>query len=548
MASPRPYIGGMFSKRLTNALWGPPLGLPSAFPRARLLIVSINRRRGAGTGALRLLAGALTALATLSAGAQGRVSDATGPAALENAYPVEIQPNGVVREFTIRAAPTRLPLIGLERVEVWAYNGQVPGPTLRLRLGETLRVRFHNDLPQPTTIHWHGVRVPNAMDGVPGVTQPPVPPGGEFVYEFTPKDAGTFWFHPHLRASEQVERGLFGVLVVEDASPPPFSRELVLVLDDWLLGRDLQIDPRFNTARDLSHDGRWGNYITVNGERRPRFEVQYGERLRLRLINVANGRVFAPDFGGLDPRVIAVDGLYAARPLDLSSLELAPGNRVDLDLTVPAAQANGPWLVHDVFTERHTRYSIAELRKTPNALPPSFDEQAALARVPPIPLFSLSARPGDAVASAHFESPARAHVPVWPDAAARPLRAEFELNARRGGEYGLQWTINDQAFDHPAHQGTGGDLAVLPHGEWSKLRFVNKSPRLHPMHLHGTFFKLLTRNGTAADEPFFRDTVLIRQHETIEIGLVPVDKGRWMMHCHILEHAESGMMALLRVE
>jgi FtsP/CotA-like multicopper oxidase with cupredoxin domain len=512
------------------------------------MLVGSERLLRVRTRALRLLACALGALAALAAAGAGRAPQAKGPAELEDAYPVEIEANGTVREFSIRAAPARLSVIGLERVEVWAYNGQVPGPTLRLRLGETLRVRFHNDLPQPTTIHWHGVRVPNAMDGVPGVTQPPVAPGGEFVYEFTPKDAGTFWFHPHLRASEQVERGLFGVLIVEDASPPPFSRELVLVLDDWLLGRDLQIDPRFNTPRDLSHDGRWGTYITVNGERRPRFEVRPGERLRLRLINVANGRVFAPDFAGLDPRVIAVDGLYTARPVDLSGMELAPGNRVDLDLTVPAASANGPWLVHDVFGQRHTRFSIAELRKTPRGLPPSFDEQAALARLPPIPLFSLAAGPVRAAAPARFESPARAHVPAWSDAATRPLRAEFQLNARPGGEYGLQWTINDQAFDHSAHQGGGVDLAVLPHGEWSKLRFVNRSARLHPMHLHGTFFKLLTRNGVPADEPFFRDTVLIRQQETIEIGLVPVDRGRWMMHCHILEHAESGMMALLRVE
>jgi FtsP/CotA-like multicopper oxidase with cupredoxin domain len=108
-------------------------------------------------------------------------------------------------------------------LKVWAYNGQVPGPVLRVRLGETLRVHFTNNLPEETTIHWHGVRLPNAMDGVPGVTQPPVPPAGEFVYEFTPKDAGTFWFHPHVRASEQVERGLYGVLVVEDASPGVFA-------------------------------------------------------------------------------------------------------------------------------------------------------------------------------------------------------------------------------------------------------------------------------------------------------------------------------------
>jgi FtsP/CotA-like multicopper oxidase with cupredoxin domain len=470
------------------------------------------------------------------------------PKELEGAYPVEIRAKGVVREFAIRAAPARLSLFGREGIEVWAYNGQIPGPTLRLRLGETLRVRFHNGLPQATTIHWHGVRVPNAMDGVPGVTQAPVPPGGDFVYEFTPKDAGTFWFHPHVRSSEQVERGLFGVLIVEDASPPPFSRELVLVLDDWLLGRDFQIDPQFNTRRDLAHDGRWGNLVTVNGEREPRLEVRAGERLRLRLVNVANGRVFAPDFGGLEARVIAVDGLYTARPLDPSGLELAPGNRLDVDLTVPADAPGGGWPVNDVFAEHQTRHAIAEMGKSPRGLPPGFDEQKALARMRPVPLFSLAAAPGKAAGATPFASPARAHVPAWSDAAARPLRAEFKLDARGGGEYGIQWTINDQAFDHAAHQNGGADLAVLPQGQWSKLRFVNKSFRLHPMHLHGTFFKLLTRNGVPADEPFFRDTVLVRAQETIEIGLVPVDKGRWMMHCHILEHAEAGMMALLRVE
>src|SRR5207253_4788676 len=136
------------------------------------------------------------------------------------------------------------------------------GPVLRVRLGDTVRATLVNDLPQPTTIHWHGVRLPNAMDGVPGVAQPPVEPGQRFTYEFTPKDAGTFWFHPHLRASEQVERGLFGVLIVEDAQPAPYARDLVWVLDDWLLdeggpGRERQIFGEFNTPHDLAHDGRW---------------------------------------------------------------------------------------------------------------------------------------------------------------------------------------------------------------------------------------------------------------------------------------------------
>jgi FtsP/CotA-like multicopper oxidase with cupredoxin domain len=497
---------------------------------------------------MKLWVGAVFSILALMLAGGARAPAPTGPAELEGAYPVEIKAKGVVREFSIRAAPTRLPLFGRQGVDVWAYNGQVPGPTLRIKLGETLRVRFQNGLPQPTTIHWHGVRVPNAMDGVPGVTQPPIPPGGSFVYEFTPKDAGTFWFHPHVRSSEQVERGLFGILVVEDAEPPPFSRELVLVLDDWLVGNDFQIDPAFNTPRDLAHDGRWGNVITVNGERVPQLKVQPGERLRLRLLNVANGRVFAPDFTGLDARVIAVDGLYAGRPIDPSTLEMAPGNRLDLDLTIPAtAAADAHWAINDVFAARNTRYALAEQRKIRPDLASSVAENAMLARIAPQPLFGLQLAGPKAEPLKPFPSPAQAHVPAWPDAAAQPLRAEFKLDARLDRAGRINWTINDQAFDHEAH-GAGTDLAVLPYGKWSKLRFVNKSFRLHPMHLHGTFFKLLTRNGVAADEPFFRDTVLIRQQETVEIGLVPVDKGRWMMHCHILEHAESGMMALLRVE
>src|SRR6185295_5797340 len=179
-------------------------------------------------------------------------------------YPAEASPTGVTREFTVTAAPATVMLFDGRPLDVWAYNAQVPGPVLRVRLGETVRVTFTNRLPQPTTIHWHGVRVPNAMDGVPGVTQPAVQPGESFVYEFTPKDAGTFWFHPHLRSSEQIERGLFGVLIVEDRAPRPYTRDVVWVLDDWLLANGA-IVPEFNTRHDLMHDGRWGNVVTVNG-------------------------------------------------------------------------------------------------------------------------------------------------------------------------------------------------------------------------------------------------------------------------------------------
>src|SRR5947199_1372705 len=215
-------------------------------------------------------------------------------------YPADATPVGVTREFSLTAAPATVALLDGRPLQVWASTGQVPGPVLPVRLAETVLATLTNRLPQPTTIHWHGVRVPNAMDGVPGVTQPPVQPGETFVYEFTPKDAGTFWFHPHVRSSEQIERGLFGALIVEDAQPSPYSQDVLWVLDDWLLTPQGQIFPGFNTRHDLAHDGRWGNVVTVNGHTREELRANPGERIRLRLLNVANGRVFRPDFTALD--------------------------------------------------------------------------------------------------------------------------------------------------------------------------------------------------------------------------------------------------------
>ena len=137
-------------------------------------------------------------------------------------------------------------------------------------------------------------------------------------------------------------------------------------------------------------------------------------------------------------------------------------------------------------------------------------------------------------------------MPVWREAlAAVPVTKQFRLNARRGGEYGIEWTINEQAFAGHAH--AGPPALSMRQGTFNRLQFVNESYRLHPIHMHGMFFRLLARNGTAVDEPFFRDTVLVHSRETIDVGLVPEDPGRWMMHCHILEHAEAGMMTTLEV-
>lgn len=463
----------------------------------------------------RLLPGiALAALAVLASACQRNGPEARLLREFEGSYPAEARAGGQVRTFELVAEEQEVPLIDGTRMRVWAYNGQVPGPTLRVRLGDTVRVHFTNKLPQPTTIHWHGVRVPNNMDGVPNATQPPIAPGSSFTYEFTPKDAGTFWFHPHIRSSEQVERGLYGVLVVEDAAPAPYSRDVVWVIDDWLLDDQHQVFGQFNTRHDLMHDGRWGNVTTVNGHREELLEVRPGERIRLRMVNTANGRVFAPDFSGLGAKVIAVDGLYLREPMDLGTFELAPGNRLDLDLSFPVG-AGASYAIMDRFYARQ-----------PNLL--------ARIRVD-----------GQEMQTPAFASPAHGHVPAWTEGLSTPVTQEFRLNARQGGAYGIEWTINGRAFAGHEHA-MPSDFTLKRNG-WAHLRFVNESYRLHPIHLHGMFFRLLARNGQPVDEPFFRDTVLIHAKETVDLGLVPLDEGHWMMHCHILEHAEAGMMTMIDV-
>jgi FtsP/CotA-like multicopper oxidase with cupredoxin domain len=264
------------------------------------------------------------------------------------------------------------------------------------------------------------------------------------------------------------------------------------------------------------HDGRWGNMVMVNGKRGTELAVEPGQRLRLRLLNVANGRVFMPDFSPLEATVIAVDGLYTARPIPAAQFEIAPGNRVDLDITIPPAMAGQSVVVWDRFMRT------------------------------PFPLAAIVVGKGPAVVPPQFAAPARKDLPDDGHAADEPVRADFRLSARAGGELGIEWTISGVAMNHAQH-GAHDATYSLAIDERSRVRFTNESYRLHPMHLHGMFFRVFARNGAAVDEPFTRDTVLVHPQETVDVVVVPRDRGVWMAHCHVLEHAEAGMMTLIDV-
>jgi len=462
----------------------------------------------------RLLGGALAVvgLAALSLVAWRVFDDGaenSGALTLEfgDAYLASAVASGQTAEFDLVAEPTMLEVIPGSPIEVWAYNGTVPGPELRIELGDTVVVNLTNRLPQPTSIHWHGVRVPNSMDGVPGVNQDPVEPGGSFRYEFTPPDAGTFWFHSHTRGSEQLERGLYGALIVDDPGDPGYSQDVTWIVDDWQLETDGTLVSKFNDPHDITHNGRWGNSVTVNSELGPVLEARPGERLRLRLINASNARVYTPDFGDLDAQLVAVDGLAVSRVGPASRFVLAPGNRIDVDIKLPADPGS---------------VDVTE----------DFNGEGFL-------LGTITYQ-GDAVEIPEFAYPINEQLPAWIDAVTANVDHEYLLDIQAGAAGEPEWAFDGRTFDDPA-------TLTVTQGEFAKIRLDNVSQVLHPIHIHGQFFKVVSRNGEPIDDGYFRDTVLLYPGEIVDIAMVPLDEGTWIIHCHIQEHAEAGMITLLDV-
>jgi FtsP/CotA-like multicopper oxidase with cupredoxin domain len=288
-------------------------------------------------------------------------------------------------DYRLAAGPARVALMGADRSEtdVWAYNGLQPGPTLRLAQGQPVHILVDNALGQDTTVHWHGIRLPNAMDGVPGLTQPPIRPGGSFVYEFTPPDAGTFWYHPHANSLEQLGRGLAGALIVEESAPVVVDRDLVWMLTDWRLTSDGQIAPSFGNGMEAAMSGQIGNVVTLNGAVPGDRPVKAGERLRLRLVNGALARMMALRFEGHRPTIVAIDG----QPCDPHEpkgerLLLGPAMRIDVVLDMHG-EAGRRYPVIDDFYDGLS-YTLTQLAYDAGApvRPHPLDAPLALPRNP----------------------------------------------------------------------------------------------------------------------------------------------------------------------
>ena len=439
--------------------------------------------------------------------------------------------------FSLRPGPAQLKLRPSGTpTGVWGYNGAVPGPVLRYPQGARVRVAVQNRLPQETTVHWHGLRVPNAMDGVPQVTQNPIPIGARFDYEFTAEDAGTFWYHPHQASFEQVGRGLYGLFIVDEPKPIQVDRELAWVLSDFKLGRDNQQMNDFGDVAHFGGGGRLGNVLALNG--RPtarRLEVRAGERIRLRLLNAATARIFLIAFQDHDPYVISYDG-QPVEPHGLPGgvLLLGPGMRTDLILDCTGKPGA-------TFSVLDRRDKGAELARIAYAKKPPV-RTARLA--PPEPLApNPLPEPDLAKAVDHF-------VLFEGGLLGRPAIGLVDGRPRKlheiMSEHKLTWTMNYSAQHE--HAQMHEPLLSFRRGEHVRLKLLNDTEFEHPMHLHGHTFRVLSLNDRPVRYRPWRDTVMMGPRSTAEVAFVAANPGEWMFHCHILEHAAGGMMGTFVVE
>ena len=446
-----------------------------------------------------------------------------------------------LREYKLVAAPGRASLVGAARpqTDVWAYEGTVPGPEIRVRQGDRLRVVVENRLSQETTVHWHGVRVPNAMDGVPHLTQKPISPGEMFVYEFDCRDAGTFWYHPHVRSFEQVERGLAGALIVEEPDPLKVDRDIVWVLDDWRLTSSAKTTEDFDNMMDISHAGRLGNTVTINGSVREQFVVRSGERIRLRLINAANARIFSLEFSNHNPLVAALDG-HPVEPHepDQGRVTLGPAQRADIVLDC-TGRPGETFTVSDRFYPRR-QYRLVDLVYDA-AAPLRSSSPDAPARLPANPVAEPLLR--DALHYAVEFGGGMMDPKMMRGMAPRGRMGMGAMMDRM--RQGMIWTIN--GISVPGGEHAHDPLLFLEGGRSYVFDMFNDTAWWHPMHLHGHVFRVLSRNGLPSPRGEWLDTVLMAPGERVAIAFVADNPGDWMFHCHILEHQQGGMMGTVRV-
>ncbi|HEX8646347.1 MAG TPA: multicopper oxidase family protein [Thermoleophilaceae bacterium] len=523
-------------------------------------------------------------------------------AGLPPAVPTEVVELADGAAFDLRIAPVAK-RIGDATVRMLAYNGSIPGPTLRVTEGSEISVNVINEGDLEATVHWHGLRLENRYDGT-HETQQLIPIGGTYTAKVAFPDPGVYWYHPHTREDYGQEMGLYGNVIVEPRDPaywPPAHRELALTLDDVLI-EDGAVAAFKRSETTHSAMGRFGNVLLVAGETDLALSARRGEVIRLHLTNTANTRVFRVRLPGARMKLVGGDSGRYEREEPVEHVTLAPSERAVVDVLF---EEPGPFQLEHVTPERV--YPLASIDVSQEAASPALagefgvlrqDDELAAKRKELEPY--LSAEPDKKLAfiaemdmgtpeGTTYTCPMHPEVVTeepghCPHCGMKLLPSQLVAEAGSGGHEhghdhhshgahdhgsaeGIEWEddmVEVNRLTTPANmrwklidRDTGAENHAIDWkfrvGDRVKIRLLNEMagdhPMHHPFHVHGAGrFLILARDGTPEPNLVWKDTVLVRTGETVDILLEVTNPGRWMAHCHIAEHHESGMMFSFDVE
>ncbi len=457
--------------------------------------------------------------------------------------------------------------IGSHTYTMYGYNGEVPGPLIRVPQNATIVVRFHNRIDLPSAVHWHGVRLANENDGVPGITQQVVPTGGDFLYRVHFPDAGIYWYHPHEREDIEQAMGLFGNMIVDSPDKDyyaPVNREEVLMLDDLLINADTLI-PFGKSVPDFALMGRVGNTLLVNGDRRYTLSVRQGEVVRFYLTNVSSSRTYNLSFGGAPIKVVASDVSRFEHEERATSVVVGPAERY----------------VVDVRFERTGQYTFVNEVQAINHYRGEFEPESDTLGVVTVGASPATPDYGSAFATLRDNAAVTQDIARFRPAFDRPPDKTLHLTVQVSGLplATVQFMTMDTAYYAPIEwvdgmpdmnwlstsdevrwilhdEATGKDNMDIDwharRGSMVKLRLVNDAksfhPMQHPIHLHGQRMLVIARNGVPMTNLVWKDTVLIPVGSAVDVLIDASNPGAWMLHCHIAEHLGAGMMTVLHVD
>lgn len=440
-------------------------------------------------------------------------------------------------------------------VKMLAYNGSIPGPLLKVKQGSEVTINFTNNTDVETTIHSHGIRLANAFDGTPDLTQKAVPVGGIFTYKVKFPDAGVFWYHPHVREDYAQELGLYGNYLVVSNDPnywQPVSQEVPLVLDDILMekGKIASFD---RSVADHILMGRFGNTMMVNGETDYKLNAKQGEVTRFHLTNTASTRTFNVSIPNAKMKLVGADGSKYERETFVDSVVISPSERAIVEVLFDKP---GTYTLQHKTPEK--TYTLGTINVSADKASPSYLSQfntlrtnqdiiasinsfrSAFARTPDKKLTLTIDMMGNGQMMSNNMMMGGSGDPIeWEDDMAMMNQMSTTQN--------LKWKIVDQATSK-ANMDINWQFKT---GDKVKVKIFNDPKSMHPMqhpiHFHGQRFLVLSTNGVKNNNLVWKDTALVKNGDTVELLVDMSNPGTWMAHCHIAEHLEDGMMFSFKV-